>query len=114
MAKPRALARTDEAWAWLDDSLSVARLKELLPETAPLVVDRFAFPALRSLNFVIHGLLEEGVAGLVPPGNAQAKSLGEWARSRLSMLQRRCSRGPRRDRDRERSKGSGATSVPRW
>jgi len=28
-------ARTDEAWAWLDDSLSVARLKELLPETAP-------------------------------------------------------------------------------
>ena len=78
-------ARTDEAWAWLDDSLSVARLKELLPETAPLVVDRFAFPALRSLNFVIHGLLEEGVAASSRQ-DAQAKSLGEWARSRLVEL----------------------------
>jgi len=49
------------------------------------VVDRFAFPALRSLNFVIHGLLEEGVAASSRQ-DAQAKSLGEWGRSRLVEL----------------------------
>jgi hypothetical protein len=39
-------------------------------------------PALRSLNFVIHGLLEEGVAASTRQ-DAQAKGLGEWLRSRV-------------------------------
>ncbi|MEO7429701.1 MAG: acyclic terpene utilization AtuA family protein, partial [Acidimicrobiales bacterium] len=45
-------ARTDAAWAWLDDFLTVDRLQALLPETADLPVDRHCLPALRSLNFV--------------------------------------------------------------
>ena len=75
-------ARSDEAWAWLDAQLTVERLQELLPETAPLRVDRHRFPALRSLNFVVHGLLQEGVAASTRT-DGQAKSLGEWLRARV-------------------------------
>ena len=38
-------------------------------------------PAIRSLNFLIHGLLQEGVAASTRP-DGQAKSLGEWLRAR--------------------------------
>jgi hypothetical protein len=75
-------ARSDEAWAWLDAFLTTHKLQELLPETAALVVDRFRLPGLRSLNFVIHDLLQEGVAASTRQ-DAQAKSLGEWLRSRI-------------------------------
>jgi hypothetical protein len=75
-------ARSDEGWAWLDGFLTVDRLRSLLPETADLAVDRHRLPALRSLNFVIHGLLQEGVAASTRQ-DAQAKSLGEWLRARV-------------------------------
>ena len=75
-------ARSDAAWAWLDEFLTVERLQELLPETVPLAVDRHRLPALRSLNFMIHGLLEEGVAASTRQ-DGQAKSLGEWLRARV-------------------------------
>ncbi len=75
-------ARSDEAWAWLDAFLTTDKLQELLPETAALIVDRFRLPGLRSLNFVIHDLLQEGVAASTRQ-DAQAKSLGEWLRSRI-------------------------------
>lgn len=75
-------ARSDEAWAWLDAFLSVEQIRRLLPETAPLAIDRYRLPALRSLNFVIHDLLEEGVAASTRQ-DAQAKGLGEWLRSRV-------------------------------
>jgi hypothetical protein len=75
-------ARSDAAWAWLDAFLSVERLRELLPELAPLAVDRHRLPALRSLNIVVHGLLEEGVAASTRQ-DPQAKSLGEWLRARV-------------------------------
>ena len=74
--------RADDAFAWLDDFLSVERLRELLPETRELVIDRHRFPALRALNFLIHGLLEEGVAASSRQ-DAQAKGLGEWLRARV-------------------------------
>ncbi len=63
-------------------SSRVERLRELLPEVTPLPVDRHRLPALRSLNFVIHGLLEEGVAASTRQ-DPQAKSLGEWLRARV-------------------------------
>jgi hypothetical protein len=78
-------ARSDEAWAWLDGFLSVERLCELLPEVAVLEVERHRLPAIRSLNFVIHGLLEEGVAASTRQ-DPQAKSLGEWLRARVVDL----------------------------
>ncbi len=78
-------ARSDAAWAWLDKFLTVDVLRGLLPETAPLAIDRYRLPALRSLNFVIHDLLQEGVAASTRQ-DAQAKSLGEWLRSRIVAI----------------------------
>lgn len=75
-------ARSDDAWLWLDEFLTVERFKELLPETANLHVDRYAFPNIRSLNFVVRGLLSEGVAASTRT-DGQAKSLGEWLRARF-------------------------------
>jgi hypothetical protein len=74
-------ARSDAAFAWLDGYLTVACLKALLPETEPLTVERYALPDLRALNFLVKGLLEEGVAASSRI-DAQAKSLGEWLRAR--------------------------------
>jgi hypothetical protein len=74
-------ARTDASFAWLRGFLATERLKELLPECAPLDVDRYELPNLRALNFVIHGLLGEGVAASTR-FDPQAKALGEWLRSR--------------------------------
>jgi hypothetical protein len=73
--------RSCDAYAWLAGYLTVARLKELLPETAPLPVTRYELPGLRALNFVITGLLGEGVAASTRL-DPQAKSLGEWLRAR--------------------------------
>lgn len=78
-------ARSDAAWAWLDAFLTVERLQQLLPETAPLVVERHRFEAIRSLNFLVRGLLDEGVAASTRQ-DAQAKSLGEWLRARVVDL----------------------------
>jgi len=75
-------ARTDDAWAWLDSFLTVERLQQLLPEAATLEVQRYRLPALRSLNFVLVGLLQEGVAASTRQ-DGQAKSLGEWLRARV-------------------------------
>ena len=75
-------ARSDEAWAWLDTFLTTEKLAELLPEVGQFRVDRYRFPALRSLNFVVHGILEEGVAAATRQ-DGQAKSLGEWLRARV-------------------------------
>jgi hypothetical protein len=75
-------ARDDAAWAWLDGFLTEERLRMLLPEAADLEIERYRLPALRSLNFVLRGLLGEGVAASTRQ-DGQAKSLGEWLRARV-------------------------------
>ncbi|MEU8023824.1 acyclic terpene utilization AtuA family protein [Micromonospora haikouensis] len=78
-------ARTDATWAWLRHWLTVERLAELLPETAPLTVQRHELPNLRAVNFVIRGLLGQGVAASTR-FDPQAKALGELLRSRVVDL----------------------------
>ncbi|MGY0003535.1 acyclic terpene utilization AtuA family protein [Micromonospora sp. I033] len=78
-------ARTDATWAWLRGWLTVPRLAELLPETAPLTVERYELPNLRAVNFVIRGLLGQGVAASTR-FDPQAKALGELLRSRVVDL----------------------------
>ncbi|GHF37767.1 hypothetical protein FHX82_006347 [Amycolatopsis bartoniae] len=73
--------RTDEQWRWLAHALTVAEFQRLLPETASLEVRRYALPNLRALNFVVSGLLGEGVASQAR-FDPQAKALGEWLRAR--------------------------------
>ena len=43
------------------------------------------FPKIRALNFVIPGLLQEGVAASTRQ-DGQAKALGEWLRSRVAPI----------------------------
>jgi hypothetical protein len=73
--------RTAEQWRWLAHTLTVEKLRELLPETADLPVTRHVLPNLRAVNFVIDGILGEGVA-YQARFDPQAKGLGEWLRSR--------------------------------
>jgi len=74
-------APSDEAWGWLANMLTVEFFHQLLPETAPLRVTRHVLPNLRALNFVIEGLLGEGVASNARH-DPQAKAVGEWLGSR--------------------------------
>jgi hypothetical protein len=75
-------ARSDSAWEWLDRYLTLERFRTLLPEADGLEVQRYAFGNLRALNFVVVGLLGEGVASSTRP-DPQAKGLGEYLRSRV-------------------------------
>jgi len=75
-------ARSDAGYAWLYHYLTVDELKRLLPECGPLTVRRHDLPNLRAVNFVIEGLLGEGVAASTR-FDPQAKALGEWLRSRV-------------------------------
>jgi hypothetical protein len=78
-------ARSDDGYRWLEAFLTVDRLSELLPETAQLQIRRYALPNIRSLNFVLIGLLGEGVASSTRI-DPQAKGLGEYLRSRVVEL----------------------------
>ncbi|GAC67799.1 acyclic terpene utilization AtuA family protein [Gordonia soli] len=68
-------------FTWLDHTLDVALLKQLLPEVADLTVHRYRLPNLSAVNFVIEGVLGRGVADNVR-FDPQAKGMGEWLRSR--------------------------------
>ena len=73
--------RSAEAYAWLDETLTIDTLRELLPEAAELQIERYPLPNIWSINFLIHGILQEGVAASTRQ-DGQAKSLGEWVRAR--------------------------------
>jgi hypothetical protein len=75
-------ARSPEAFAWLSETLTVDGFQALLPDTADLPVVRYDLANLWALNFVVIGLLGEGVASSsrVDP---QAKSLGEYLRAKV-------------------------------
>ncbi|MER5457856.1 acyclic terpene utilization AtuA family protein [Micromonospora sp. NPDC002389] len=103
-------ARTDATWAWLRGWLTVARLAELLPETAPLTVRRYELPNLRAVNFVIEGLLGPGVAGSTR-FDPQAKALGELLRARVVDLPAELPTGPA-SADAELPAGPAAAGGP--
>ena len=73
--------RDQTAWPWLAGTLTTDLLRELLPEAAGLNVSRYLLPNLNAVNFVIEGLLGQGVAAAAR-FDPQAKGLGEWLRAR--------------------------------
>jgi hypothetical protein len=77
--------RDATGYGWLRTYLTVERLRELLHEARDLEIRRFELPNLHALNFVIAGLLGEGVASSTRP-DPQAKGLGEYLRARLVPL----------------------------
>jgi hypothetical protein len=78
-------ARTPEAYAWLVEFLTIERLRELLTECRACQVERYLLANLLAVNFVIKGLLGEGVASSTR-SDPQAKSLGEYLRAKLVDL----------------------------
>ncbi|GLY25434.1 acyclic terpene utilization AtuA family protein [Micromonospora sp. NBRC 101691] len=90
-------ARTGTAYAWLRGWLTVERLGELLPETVGLTVERHELPNLRAVNFVIRGLLGQGVAASTR-FDPQAKALGELLRARIVDLPAELAPGGPEDR----------------
>ena len=74
--------RDAAAYSWLRETLTVDRLSALLPESKGLEIKRFELPNLWAINFVIVGLLGDGVASSTRP-DPQAKGLGEFIRSRF-------------------------------
>lgn len=75
-------AKSDAAYAWLASFLTEQKFRELLAEAAEMPIRRYEFPLIRSLNFVVVGLLGEGVSSSVRY-DPQAKGLGEYLRSRI-------------------------------
>ncbi|HEY4670382.1 MAG TPA: hypothetical protein VIH05_11455, partial [Tepidiformaceae bacterium] len=80
-------ARSDAAYAWLQSFLTVERFQELFPEAKTLEVRRYELPNLRALNFVVVGLLGQGVASSTRM-DPQAKSAGEYLRARVVDIPR--------------------------
>jgi hypothetical protein len=78
-------ARDDAGYAWLATRLDTSLFRQLLPEADGLEVRRYELANLRALNFVVVGLLGDGALSSVRQ-DAQAKSLGEYLRSRLVDL----------------------------
>ena len=74
--------RDPATFGWLREYLSIDRIRKLIPEAAELPVRRYELPNLLALNFVITGILGDGVAASARP-DPQAKGLGEYLRSRL-------------------------------
>jgi Acyclic terpene utilisation family protein AtuA len=92
--------RTDAAFSWLAEYLTCERLAQLLPEAAGLEVTREELGNVRAVLFQIPGLLGQGVAAATR-FDPQAKSVGEWLRSRhvdapVALLDDPGSVGPRR------------------
>jgi hypothetical protein len=73
--------RDAAGYRWLRGYLTEDRLRQLILEAAQLPVRRYELANLNALNFVVVGLLGEGVAASARP-DPQAKGLGEYLRSR--------------------------------
>jgi len=77
--------RDAAGYHWLREYLTTGRLRQLIPEVAQLPVRRYELPNLNAVNFVLVGLLGEGVAASARP-DPQAKGLGEYLRSRYADI----------------------------
>ena len=75
-------AKTDLAYSFLFEFLTIEKLKELLPDLNNFEIDRYDLPNIKSLNFYIHDILEDGVSSNNRK-DGQAKSLGEYLRAKI-------------------------------
>ena len=74
-------SKNPEAYGYLFNFLTIDKLKELLPDLKPFEIARFELPNILSLNFYIHGILQDGVSSSTRM-DGQAKSLGEYLRAK--------------------------------
>jgi len=78
-------AKTENAFSFLNECLTVHKIKELMPDLAEFQIDRYELPNILSLNFYIHGILEDGVSSNTRK-DGQAKSLGEYLRAKYIAI----------------------------
>ena len=74
-------ARSDDAFGFLYEYLTVEEFKRLLPDMASYEVERYDMPNLKAMNFYIKGILGTGAVSNNRL-DKQAKSLGEYLRAR--------------------------------
>lgn len=77
--------RQAQAYAWLREYMTTERFRELIPEARQLEIERYELPNLLALNFIVRGLLGEGVASSTRM-DPQAKSFGEYVRAKLADI----------------------------
>ena len=70
-------AKNLDSYKYLHTYLTVNKFKQLLPDLKGYNIERFEFSNIWSLNFYVHGLLENGVSSNNRK-DGQAKSLGEY------------------------------------
>ena len=73
--------RSDEVYSFVYHYLSVEQLKILLPDLNKYEIERYELPNIRSLNFYINDILEDGASSNTKV-DALAKSLGEYLRAK--------------------------------
>ena len=74
-------AKSQDAYSFLFEFLTVKKLKELMPDLDGFQIDRYELPNILSLNFYVHGILQDGVSSSTRM-DGQAKSLGEYLRAK--------------------------------
>ena len=75
-------AKTDSAYSFLHEFLTIEKLKELLPDLEKFEIDSYELSNIKSLNFYVHEILEDGVSSNNRK-DGQAKSLGEYLRAKI-------------------------------
>ncbi len=74
-------ARSPEGYLWMEEFLTEDKIRELYPEAKDLEVRRFTWPSFHAINFVLVGLLGDGVAASLRP-DPQAKMVAEEIRGK--------------------------------
>ncbi len=74
-------ARSDEAYSFLHEYLTVEEFKRLCPDFAAYEVERYDMPNLKAMNFYIKGILGTGAVSNNRI-DKQAKSMGEYLRAK--------------------------------
>ena len=78
-------AKSENAFSFLNNYLTVKKIKELMPDISEFEIDRYELPNILSLNFYIHDILEDGVSSNNRK-DGQAKSLGEYLRAKYADI----------------------------
>jgi hypothetical protein len=76
--------------------MTVEQLKRLLPDLNDYLIERHEFPNIKSLNFYIKGILEDGASSNTKV-DALAKSLGEYLRAKYVNVPKKFLNGENND-----------------
>ena len=74
-------AKNSQTFSFLYNFLTIDRLKDLLPDLREFKIERYELSNIKSLNFYIYDILQDGVSSN-DRKDGQAKSLGEYLRAK--------------------------------